>query len=189
VRETGDELYILDAPLTVRAESELIPDPAAGNPGCPQEDRAIEERKEELLRRLILPPVVQAVNTAPDYAPLRRRVLRSFRQGEWTAQRDVRVGDQLYTRTLIYGGVDFSRTPRRRVTRPEFTAKWPGLAKRMRQAHVDPPRTRGAARSGGGSARSANRLRAPRLPRPPRRVRPPRQPEACGAAVRARAAC
>jgi len=224
VRETGDELYILDAPLTVRMESELIPDPAAGNPGCPLEDAATEERKEGLFRRLILPPVIRAINTAPEYAALRRvylsrvaaewfrrrsgerptavskvvdsgkidrwvarpgwdpfevynRFLRSFREGEWTATRG--------ERTLIYGGVDFSRTPRRKVTRRQFERRWPRLSRQAHRSQRRPVAQGDEVWLGGGSGREATR--AQRVRQPPRVVRPPRQPEPCGAATRARA--
>jgi uncharacterized repeat protein (TIGR01451 family) len=181
VREDQDQLYILDAPLTVKMVSEEVVDPAVGKAGCPRETPEMEAAKEELFRRLILPPVIQQVNTAPEYAALRRvylarvaaewfrvrsgehptavsrvvdsgnvdpwiarspwdpmtvfnQMLQSTRQGEWTVERDVPAGGQVYKRTLTSGGVDFSQTPRQNVSRGDFKARYPRLAKQVRQA-------------------------------------------------------
>jgi hypothetical protein len=232
VRETANELYILDAPLTVRMESEFIPDPAANNPGCPLEDAATEARKEELFRRLILPKVIEAVNTAPQYEPLRRvylsrvaaewfrrrsygqqtpvskvvdsgnidrwaappgwnpfdtynQYLYSIRHGEWTVQRG--------QRTLIYGGVDFSRTPRHVVGKREFQRHWPKLAKRVKRAQARPVARGGDLWLGGASARTARRLTKPtaiprRRARHAHQQRPAADPCAASAAT-AYAAC
>ena len=184
VRDTNDELYILDAPLTVKMVSEEIVDPAVGRPGCPAEPPPVEAAKAELFQRLILPHMIDAVNTAPEYAALRRvylarvaaewfrqrsgehptavspiansgdvtpwlartpwnpmdvfnQMLTSTRNGEWTVERDVQSGGQAYKRTLIYGGVDFSQTPRQNVSRTDFKARYPRLAKQARQAQFD----------------------------------------------------
>jgi uncharacterized repeat protein (TIGR01451 family) len=203
VREEQDQLYILDAPLTVKMESELITDPAVGSPGCPLESQAVEDAKEELFRRLILPPVIQAVNTAPEYAALRRvylarvaaewfrvrsgehptavsqvvdsgnvdpwiarspwdpmtvfnQMLTSIRNGEWTAERETPAGGEVYKRTLTYGGVDFSQTPRQNVSRGDFKAKYPRLAKQVRQAQVEATEDTGTNQTwlGGGGDRA-----------------------------------
>ena len=184
VREDADQLFILDAPLTVKMESELITDPQVGSPSCPQESQAIEDAKEELFRRVILPPVIQQINTSPEYASLRRvylarvaaewfrvrggehptavsgivdsgnvdawvarspfnpadvfnQMLTSIRNGEWTVVRDVASGGQVYKRTLTYGGVDFSQTPRQNVSRADFKARYPKLAKQARRARFE----------------------------------------------------
>ena len=89
VREDRDALYILDAPLTVKNQSMVITDPAVGKPGCPQEIPAIEAQKEQLMRTLIMPEVLKAVNTAPAYADL-RRVYLSRVAAEWFRQRSAR---------------------------------------------------------------------------------------------------
>jgi uncharacterized repeat protein (TIGR01451 family) len=185
VRETNDELYILDAPLDVKMVSQEIVDPAVGRPGCPAEPPAVEAAKAELFQRLILPHLVEAVNTAPEYAALRRvylarvaaewfrqrsgehptavsqiansgdvtpwlartpwnpmdifnQMLTSTRNGEWTVERDVPSGGQMYKRTLIYGGVDFSQTPRQNVSKADFKSRYPRLAKQTRRAEVEP---------------------------------------------------
>ena len=184
MRDTSDELYILDAPLTVKMVSEEIVDPAVGTPGCPAEPPPVEAAKAELFQRLILPHMIDAVNTAPEYAALRRvylarvaaewfrqrsgehptavtpiansgdvtpwvartpwnpmdifnQMLTSTRNGEWTVERDVPSGGQVYKRTLIYGGVDFSQAPRQNVSRDDFKARYPRLAKQARRAQVE----------------------------------------------------
>jgi hypothetical protein len=75
-----DELYILDAPLDVKTQAEHSG--AAPGQGCPQGNPAIEQLAEGIFRRLILPSVVQAVNTGPAFAPL-RRVYASRIAAEW----------------------------------------------------------------------------------------------------------
>ncbi|HEX6026954.1 MAG TPA: nucleic acid/nucleotide deaminase domain-containing protein [Solirubrobacter sp.] len=85
VHETEDELYILDAPLTV--DTGRMPDlgPATGY-DCPQRDPATEARKDALWNELIMPGVINAVNTAPEYAEL-RRVYTSRIAAEWLRAR------------------------------------------------------------------------------------------------------
>jgi uncharacterized repeat protein (TIGR01451 family) len=99
VRETGDELYILDAPLTVFGESEQYPDPGTGNQGCPQEDAATEARKEELWRRTILPKLIESVNTKPEFAALRRVYLARV-AAEWFR---VRQGERPTSLSKVIG--------------------------------------------------------------------------------------
>ncbi|MFE3644006.1 hypothetical protein [Streptomyces sp. NPDC059169] len=87
VRDNGDELYILDAPLQVKMESEVIKTPGVGgNTGCGQQDEASTRHNEALYRTTILPQVQNAVNTAPEYADL-RRVYASRVAAEWFRKR------------------------------------------------------------------------------------------------------
>lgn len=65
VREDGGTLSILKAALDVKAQALTVPGGCATDP-------AVQARGEEIEKRLVLPKVVQAVNTAPEYAPLRR---------------------------------------------------------------------------------------------------------------------
>jgi hypothetical protein len=88
VREDGDGIYIADAPLNVKLESQYlqskgIPDVLAS---CATVDRGTLVRNESIFRKLILPRVEQAVNKAPEYADL-RRVYRSRVAAEWYRQR------------------------------------------------------------------------------------------------------
>jgi hypothetical protein len=70
VREDGDSLYILKASLDVKTAPISLPndDPDA----CPEQSPTSTARKNAIETRLILPKVVKAVNTAPEYAPVRR---------------------------------------------------------------------------------------------------------------------
>ena len=80
VYQDRDELYILDSPLDVKMESEFVGGLPGG--GCPQGSGAFEAVKEGIYRRLILPWVVRAVNSARAFAPL-RRVYASRIAAEW----------------------------------------------------------------------------------------------------------
>jgi hypothetical protein len=186
VRETAHELYILDAPLDVKMESEYLGPNGTVAGTCPLEAPALEARKQEIFRRLILPHVVQAVNTSPLFAALRRvylsrvaaewvrtrgirrtplgriansgridrwvarpawdpmgvfnQYLQSVRDGEFRVEHQLPSGNTVYTRTYVYGGVDFSRAPRQNVTRRDFIARWPRLARDVRRALRRPAR-------------------------------------------------
>lgn len=91
-REDGDQLYILDAPLRVQMEPFDVSTPGPG-PSC--EEVVSEEVADRNLQRLIesmTPLVEEAVNTAPEYADL-RRVYTARIAAEWLRQRDaVRPG-------------------------------------------------------------------------------------------------
>lgn len=83
VREAGDELYVLDAQLDVKSESENIDDPHT--PPCTA-DAATDAHNEDLESTLVLPEIVKAVNTAPEYAPLRRAFLARV-VAQWVRER------------------------------------------------------------------------------------------------------
>jgi hypothetical protein len=91
-REDGDQLYILDAPLRVQMEPFDVSAPGPG-PTC--EEVVSEEVADRNLQRLIesmVPLIEEAVNTAPEYADL-RRVYTARIAAEWLRQRDaVRPG-------------------------------------------------------------------------------------------------
>jgi hypothetical protein len=91
VREDGNGIHIVDAPLDVKLEAlniKLKPSdlPEGFSGSCSVLDRSTMAKYEALERRLILPHIVQAVNTAPEYAEL-RRVYRSRVAAEWYRQR------------------------------------------------------------------------------------------------------
>jgi hypothetical protein len=88
VRETGSELYVLDAPLKVQMEAADLGSGTIAD-GCPQEDPALLAAKGEVYRRVILPQVEHAVNTAPEFAEL-RRVYVSRVAAEWVRARSDR---------------------------------------------------------------------------------------------------
>ncbi|MFF9347044.1 hypothetical protein [Streptomyces sp. NPDC014734] len=87
VRDNGNELYILDAPMLVKMESEVIKTPGVGgDTGCSQQDEASTRHNESVYRETILPQVQKAVNSAPEYADL-RRVYASRVAAEWFRKR------------------------------------------------------------------------------------------------------
>ena len=82
----GDELYILKSPLNVEMETQYLKlHGGSGAASCPQQSKAVQDHNEALFRQLILPKVVTAVNTAPEYADL-RRVYLSRVAAEWYRQ-------------------------------------------------------------------------------------------------------
>ncbi|WP_157619895.1 hypothetical protein [Saccharothrix sp. NRRL B-16348] len=80
VHEADGGLFIIDAPLEVRMESET---PATGSltQGCALNTPAAKQR-EQIFRDIILPQVEKAVNEAPEYAEL-RGVYLSRVAAEW----------------------------------------------------------------------------------------------------------
>ncbi|MCX5215201.1 hypothetical protein OG689_39090 [Kitasatospora sp. NBC_00240] len=83
VREDSGSLYILKALLDVKTKSDHIDDPYSQT--C-KADPATDAHNEELERTLVLPEVVKAVNTAPEYAPLRRAFMARI-IAQWTRER------------------------------------------------------------------------------------------------------
>ena len=98
------------------------------------------------------------------------RYLQSLRKGEWTAHRKVQVGDRVYERTMIYGGVDFSQTPSTPVTKRDFKSRWPRLAKRVHRAQHKPAEGDGELWFGGGDPKDAIGSVSLHLRTPQRRV-------------------
>lgn len=68
VREDGGSLYILKAKLAVKAVPDHV---AAGDSRC-HYNAAIDARGERLDDAMVVPRVTKAVNTAPEYAAIRR---------------------------------------------------------------------------------------------------------------------
>src|SRR5207248_1505997 len=95
VRENGNELFILDAPLDVKMETEYLKTPGVASAGCPGQATSDTNYNEAVYRVMILPALVKAVNTAPEYADL-RRVYASRVAAEWYRQRSAK-------KTTAYG--------------------------------------------------------------------------------------
>ncbi|UXY20019.1 hypothetical protein N8I84_15810 [Streptomyces cynarae] len=72
VREDGDSLYVLKAELNVKAKAEEVA--GLGQISC-NADPAETARNERLEQEMMVPKIVKAVNTDPEYAPLRRAFL------------------------------------------------------------------------------------------------------------------
>jgi hypothetical protein len=68
VREDGGSLYILNAQLAVKA----VPDHVADMPASCHYDAQTDARGQRLDRTMIVPLLTKMVNTAPEYAPIRR---------------------------------------------------------------------------------------------------------------------
>ncbi|MFK4596570.1 hypothetical protein [Streptomyces pristinaespiralis] len=105
IHQDGDELYILDAPLDVRMESQYLEQRGGSATGsCPKQDKATEDHNEQHFRGLILTELKKAINTAPEYAEL-RRVYLSRVAAEW--YRDLSRGkDTTYGDLIDTGDVD-----------------------------------------------------------------------------------
>jgi hypothetical protein len=71
VREAGSSLYILKATLAVKAQSMHIDGLAHPCNSSPESDA----RNERLEKAMVVPKVAEAVNNAPEYAPIRRAFL------------------------------------------------------------------------------------------------------------------
>ncbi|MFG2975450.1 hypothetical protein ACGFYY_21025 [Streptomyces sp. NPDC048331] len=182
VRDDDDELYILDAPLLVKMESDIVKAQGVGGvAGCGQQDEADTRHNEDVYRTTILPQVQEAVNHAPEYADLRRvyasrvaaewfrrrsstkttayshligkgdishwasredwtpravfdRYVQSYTNGEFNVTHTTTEGTIVYTRTYVYGGVDFSRIDQNEVGAAAFAKDHPSLAASARES-------------------------------------------------------
>ncbi|MEU8889835.1 hypothetical protein [Streptomyces sp. NPDC048442] len=118
VYATRDELYIVDAPLTVKSQADYLTTQGVdGAKGCRKESQATENRNEALYRKLILPRLQRAVNKAPEYAQLRRIYLSRI-AAEWYRARSTKH-HTTYS-SLINSG-DVSRWPHNGAWKPRDT--------------------------------------------------------------------
>ena len=105
VHQDGDRLYILDAPLDVKMETQYLKDNGASSAAsCPEQDKATEDHNEALFRDLILPRLKKAINTAPEYAELRRVHLARV-AAEWYRELS-RTKDTTYGDLIDSGDID-----------------------------------------------------------------------------------
>ncbi|MFE2879361.1 hypothetical protein ACFXG6_25220 [Streptomyces roseus] len=103
VHQDGDKLYILKAPLDVKMESQYRSNAPTQQQqtACPQQDEATESHNEQLFRTLVLPQLKQDVNSAPQYADLRRVYLARV-AAEW--YRDLSRSKETSYRDLVNHG-------------------------------------------------------------------------------------
>ncbi|MGW1957016.1 hypothetical protein ACWCPI_30400 [Streptomyces sp. NPDC001920] len=119
VNVQGDQLYILDAPLEVKMESQhLSGEGSSGAASCKdRSDPGAEKRNDKTFRDLILPGIERAVNHGSQYADL-RRVYLSRVAAEWYRERDTQ-------RPSTYGDLidqgDVSRWETRTKWKPRDT--------------------------------------------------------------------
>ncbi|MFE3380246.1 hypothetical protein [Streptomyces anulatus] len=117
----GDELYILKSPLNVQMETQYLKQRGgSGAVSCPQQSAQVQEHNESLFRRMILPHVVKAVNTAPEYADL-RRVYLSRVAAEWYRELSLRKSTT-YGEMIDDGDVDAYVTREKWKPRDTFDA-------------------------------------------------------------------
>ncbi|MEY9859874.1 hypothetical protein ABH935_005508 [Catenulispora sp. GAS73] len=113
VRESGDQLYILDAPLKVELQRLVIKTPPATGKQCtlPQ---STQDYNLGVTEKLLVPKAQQLVNTDPGFADL-RRVYYSRVAAEWIRERDAAHPGAFHT--IIDSG-DVSRWPARTAWNP-----------------------------------------------------------------------
>ncbi|GLZ78111.1 hypothetical protein Afil01_29180 [Actinorhabdospora filicis] len=98
VKEKGNALFILDAPLEVKMETEYLKTKGVGgSAGCEGQSTSDTEYNEGVYRRLILPELEKTVNDGEAYADL-RRVYASRVAAEW-------YRDRSRTKTTAYSGI------------------------------------------------------------------------------------
>jgi hypothetical protein len=86
VRENGDSVHILDAPLALKTEAERMPSGGQTDSMCAGQTEAARDREEVAYRELVLPRLRQVINTAPEYADVRRVYLARV-AAEWYRER------------------------------------------------------------------------------------------------------
>jgi hypothetical protein len=112
------ELFIIDAPLDVRMEQDYIRGVGTGKyHGCPYQPEYIDHHNVDVYRRLVLPRLIEAVNTAPEYAALRQIYLSRI-AAEWYRERSTVHPMELSN--LIDSG-DVTRWPARKRWTPKET--------------------------------------------------------------------
>jgi hypothetical protein len=115
IYEHQGELFILDAPLSVKMESSYLAEQDLESADCPGQTEPVRQHNEEVFRSLILPEVEEAVNEAPEFAEL-RQVYLSRVAAEWYRHRGARTSTMFAD--LIDSG-DVSAWPARVDWSPE----------------------------------------------------------------------
>ncbi|MEU0970423.1 hypothetical protein ABZ357_35310 [Streptomyces sp. NPDC005917] len=108
VREQNGGIYILDTPLALKSTAQTTVTPGPGTPICTP-DEAETKAAQRVVDRLIVPAVEKTVNTAPQYADL-RRVYTARVAAEYIRQQDARQPTDYHG--IINSG-DVSRWPLR----------------------------------------------------------------------------
>jgi hypothetical protein len=108
VRDAGDEVYILDAPLEVKMEKDYSKaSDTVTTPGCRGQSATGAAHNEQIYRDMILPKIQKDVNEGAAYADL-RRVYASRVAAEWYKQRS---GNVRTTYGNLVGRNDVSQWP------------------------------------------------------------------------------
>jgi hypothetical protein len=115
VREDGDQLYILDAPLRAQIEPIEVDWELPGEDLCADAPEDLVERNTQLLADTFAPHLEDAVNTAPEYADL-RRVYSARVAAEWLKERDAERPGAFHD---VIGSGDVSDWPARTAWDPQ----------------------------------------------------------------------
>ncbi|MCD9901961.1 hypothetical protein LUR56_22700 [Streptomyces sp. MT29] len=109
VHQQGDKLYILDAPLNVKMETQYLKSRGVtAGQSCPRRSEADEEHNERVYRDLVLSKLKKAINTDRDYADLRRVYLARV-AAEWYRNLS-RTRETTYGSLIDRGDADAWRT-------------------------------------------------------------------------------
>jgi hypothetical protein len=114
VREDRGRLYILDAPLTVKMETEYFKTQTAAGQ-CRVQSPDISKHNELVHRTMILPEIVKAVNSSPEFADL-RRVYLSRVAAQWYRERSAKKPT---AHSALIDSGDVSRWPSREQWSPQ----------------------------------------------------------------------
>ncbi|MBO3095637.1 LPXTG cell wall anchor domain-containing protein [Cellulomonas dongxiuzhuiae] len=117
VREDGDQLYILDAPLAARYEPMDIDwrPPGQEEDFCEDAPQDIVDRNTRRIADTFAPLLEQRVNSAPEYADL-RRVYTSRVAAQWLEERDAERPGAFHD---VIGSGDVSPWPARTAWDPQ----------------------------------------------------------------------
>ncbi|MFG3344610.1 LAETG motif-containing sortase-dependent surface protein [Streptomyces sp. NPDC048018] len=129
VREQDGGIYILDAPLALKSTAQKTVTHGPGEPICdpgPEQVKAAQK----VVDALIVPEVEKIINTAPQYADL-RRVYTSRVAAEWIRQQDAKQESDF---RKIIGSDDVKRWPLRA---PHENWDKDELFKRYRKIFID----------------------------------------------------
>ncbi|WP_405776986.1 hypothetical protein [Streptomyces sp. NBC_00859] len=108
VREQDGGIYILDSPLRLKSTAQSTITPGPGKPICTP-DKAETAAAQRVIDRMIVPAVEKTINTAPQYADL-RRVYTARVAAEYIRQQDAKAPADYHK--IINSG-DVSRWPLR----------------------------------------------------------------------------
>ncbi|WP_125775277.1 LPXTG cell wall anchor domain-containing protein [Antribacter gilvus] len=115
VREDGDQVYILDAPLAAKYEPFEIDWRPPGEDLCASAPQDIVDRNTQRIADTFAPLLEQAVNTGPEYADL-RRIYTSRVAAQWLRERDAERPGAFHD---VIGSGDVSRWPARTAWDPQ----------------------------------------------------------------------
>lgn len=101
VRQDGSSLYILKATLDVKAKPENVQ--GLGQASCNADPKATA-RNAQVEQEMVVPKIAQAVNTAPEYAPLRQVFLARI-VAQWIRDRHEKGETTSFDKLIGSGGL------------------------------------------------------------------------------------